>query len=935
MEHRINFRAGITRNPSDFLSEDGELAECINLTADGHELKPIHRPEKIFGGEVMKDNDGQILKIIFVHKFNGVEHFIFQSASGKLWYTEADLENDTIGPTVIMYNDSIQIHDITAIGTRIIISEDAGLHIFMWRQNSYKDYGVSLPDPNIRFWMENTEANFKVEYKNFDPFVRERRNSELSVSRDFLGYNSNGDYIGRSFNTPPSGSAQAEVVSDLVFEDNKKETTDGFNNQCIATAEETIHIMEEKGRFCFPFWVRYALRLSDGKYAMISNPQLMLPSVRRNCIISPFSVDNDGHAHPYNNTEWLSHALWAAEVQSSVLCYEATNTIDMDKWEGVISGIDIFVSDCVYPFDMNEDWQIRNSDGTKWDYTDYVSSTGEYRHLEFDTSKYISQPSDQKTRAYNTHFVPKWKSDDQIIKELIEKSQFYKLASIDLQKVNGLRQGDYGSLNHAQVPVEKNVIRYITNQPILENDDYFGHTYMVPSMMTSFNNRLQLTGVHRSFFSGFERFCNIKSVGSYSIDQGDPEDIYVKIETDSGTFVVKKVSHMLECRGYWFYYPDPRAKEVIFRSEGENLHFKLTEHPHLNGAYYFGKLPSQTDTVNYANETAPSLTTGGEYLQNQLLNSKVGNPWVYTAGDVSHISNVKDILAISPVKAPLSQDNFGSQPFVCYTSDGIWGMGIANDGTFAAKQTVSGDVITNTDGILQTDIATFFPSKKGLMAIIDGGVQNVSDMLSGRSANIDDEIQIDGEYFDLVTAAHEDERFKKFLENSFMAYDYIDRQIFIMKAGSQYGWVLNTDGMQMSKIVWNKRPITAVNNYPDYIIEDEEGCLYSLYRKKDEEDADTRQKGFLLTRPLKLSSAIAMKVIKNEMVYGQWTERYGSSVRISMMVSNDLHLWYPRTSVGGSSFKFVRLAVYTNLLPSERLSSAVIVDDTRYEDKLR
>ena len=78
-----------------------------------------------------------------------------------------------------------------------------------------------------------------------------------------------------------------------------------------------------------------------------------------------------------------------------------------------------------------------------------------------------------------------------------------------------------------------------------------------------------------------------------------------------------------------------------------------------------------------------------------------------------------------------------------------------------------------------------------------------------------------------------------------------------------------------------------------------------------------------------------MKVIKNEMVYGQWTERYGSSVRISMMVSNDLHLWYPRTSVGGSSFKFVRLAVYTNLLPSERLSSAVIVDDTRYEDKLR
>lgn len=935
MEHRINFKAGITRSPSDFLSEDGELAECINLTADGHELKPIHRPKKIFGGQSMKDSNGHVMKLIFIHKFNGVEHFIFQSTDDKLWYSEADVENDSIETATNMYNGSIHVTNITAIGTRIVISTDEGLHIFMWKQDSYKDYGVSLPDPGIRFWMEDTSVNIKVEYKDFDPFVRERRNSELSVSRDMLGYDSNGRYIGHGINTPPDGSANAEVVSDLVFEDNKKDTIDGFNNQCIGLIEECVHDMEEKGRFCFPFWVRYAIRLSDGKYAMISNPQLMLPSVRRNGIISPYSVDDDGHPHPYNNKEWLSHALWTADVKSSVLCYEATNRFDLEKWEGVITGVDIFVSDCVYPFDMNEDWEIRNPDGTKWLYNDYVSSTGEYRHMEFDTSSYISQDSDQKTRAYNTHFIPKWKSDSQIIKELIEKSQFYKLASIDLQKVNGLQSGSFGNLDQAQVPVEKNVIRYITNQTILENDDYYGHTAMTPSMITSFNNRLQLTGVRRTFFEGFERFCPIKSTGSYSVDNGDPEDIYVKIETDSGTRVVKKVSHMLECRGYWFYYPDPRAKEVIFRSEGESLHYKLTEHPYLNGAYYLGKLPSSTDTVNYANEPTPTLSSEAEYLQNQLLNSKVGNPWVYTADNVSHISNVKDILAISPVKAPLSQDNFGSQPFVCYTSDGIWGMNIASDGTFAAKQIVSGDVIINTEGILQTDVATFFLSRKGLMAIMDGGVQCVSDMLSGSGTDIDDEVNIDGEYFDLVTGAHENEQFKKFLRNSFMAYDYVDKQIFIMKGGCQYGWVLNTEGMQMSKIVWNKRPLTAVNNYPDYIIEDEEGCLYSLYQKEDEEDSNERQKGFLLTRPMKLSSALSMKVIKDERLYGQWSERYGSSVRMSMIVSNDLHIWYPRGSKGGSSFKFVRLAIYTNLLPEERLSAAVIVDDTRYEDKLR
>ena len=40
-EHRITYKAGITRTPSDFLCKDGELAECINLTTDNEELKPM------------------------------------------------------------------------------------------------------------------------------------------------------------------------------------------------------------------------------------------------------------------------------------------------------------------------------------------------------------------------------------------------------------------------------------------------------------------------------------------------------------------------------------------------------------------------------------------------------------------------------------------------------------------------------------------------------------------------------------------------------------------------------------------------------------------------------------------------------------------------------------------------------------------------------
>ena len=40
-EKRIVYQGGVTRRTSDFLCQDGELAECINITADGEELKVI------------------------------------------------------------------------------------------------------------------------------------------------------------------------------------------------------------------------------------------------------------------------------------------------------------------------------------------------------------------------------------------------------------------------------------------------------------------------------------------------------------------------------------------------------------------------------------------------------------------------------------------------------------------------------------------------------------------------------------------------------------------------------------------------------------------------------------------------------------------------------------------------------------------------------
>ena len=79
-EHRITYKAGITRTPSDFLCQDGELAECINLVSDNEELKPIVQPAPFITNA--KDQDGvtviDIPDILYIHKFNNQDRYIFK-----------------------------------------------------------------------------------------------------------------------------------------------------------------------------------------------------------------------------------------------------------------------------------------------------------------------------------------------------------------------------------------------------------------------------------------------------------------------------------------------------------------------------------------------------------------------------------------------------------------------------------------------------------------------------------------------------------------------------------------------------------------------------------------------------------------------------------------------------------------------------------------
>ena len=153
-EHRISYKAGITRTPSDVLCSDGELAECINLTTDNEELKPIVQPAE-FVNDWATGLSGKAV-IVYVHKVANRDNYIayFPENNNKLCF--GNVNNKTFIVDVTFENFVWHPNDskITSIGKTLIISDSEGIHYFVYKQQSYYQYD-DIPAPDVEFKLTN------------------------------------------------------------------------------------------------------------------------------------------------------------------------------------------------------------------------------------------------------------------------------------------------------------------------------------------------------------------------------------------------------------------------------------------------------------------------------------------------------------------------------------------------------------------------------------------------------------------------------------------------------------------------------------------------------------------------------------------------------------------------------------------------------------
>ena len=908
----LSFSKGMTNVPSDLLSDDSELLESDGFIFKDGEMKAVQKGVEI--GNVP-------YKIMYVHKMADYENIIaYDGTENIYWYTKDDSGNIVSPPDGVTKSFDVgTVYDVKSIGNTLVCATSEGLHYLLFKGNKYKDLGKDLPRLDYDFTFERPTGNYTQEESG-----RTLCNAENAVNPDTgeSYFNPLNHTFIQAGGVKPDGSEtksyimfSIKVSSDSKYENEFQETIQGHVAQAINWAKS-------KNMFAFPFFLRCAFRMFDGSYCRITTPILCYPTVNKNCMFSSAVFDST------HNTYMDLHQMGGARSMFYFIEYRELlfrfESISND-WSDIIKEIVVFASDQVVPFYIDKGWHFESPNGLhkKYAYANFGYKTYEEKLLNYDVDGSTSTDTTKEpyTRAVHDELLPKYKSDDQIISELLSKTVFYKLFTVPIS-------GSYigGSNYHYTVTgkggepafISDGTLENLLEQEQLNVDDYYGWASLSAESIYNYNGRLNLIGTKRTPFAGFAKF-----VGKDRFED-DAFLMYTHIVSDKcETWIERSVTADEDFLQGWLFYPDPNATEVIFYSAGKYIRINLKAHPRLNGAYTFPVLPPnkpQKFTEISESELLKIVTSVNdkENLNSQIFTSVVNNPFVFEASGDNTVGTGK-ILGIIANTEAVSQGQFGQYPLMVFTDEGIYGLSVNSEGLYSRAYPMSREVCNEDSPLVPTDRLVFFASKKGLMAASGGSVACMSEQMRGRVPR--------------NFATFGEGKFLDFLKDCFIAYDYRDSILRIFSKGKSYQYIYNMVDKTFSMVNSGIEAQAVVNDYPDNLIQDTNGNVYSLTSKPDINEDTESYSGSFTTRPLKLGGSMTLKSLR---AVKHLFDSDEGTIGLEIYGSNDCKHWCKLPSLAGKPWKYFTFK-YTlkNFKAADSFAGSIVEVQSRREDKMR
>jgi hypothetical protein len=857
----LSYTKGIVNTPSDVLSEDGMLDECVNLEVKSGELVPMEMPTRI--GVSLQEGE----RLVLVHKTkSGVKTFV-SIISGVLRFRDAE--------TGSLYGFTLNVGTISSIqyigNTIVVYSSDTPYYI-LYKNNDYKYIGSGIPSVQMSFRLNGTTIHsddFKFKAPKYDLTTEEW---------------------------------DTEATAQLVPEANK-----------LISEKATA-----QNKFIFPFLVRYAVRLYDGSYCRHSSPVLMLPSTKMGvyAFLKNSKIENG-----------KVYDAVVASIASDLSANIESADNNMSDWSDLISGIDVFISKQIYNYDQN---------GTKGGKliedsyfigrmpTDSKIIAWKINQVIINTISGLDQESVQIP-------VPS-KDISEIYGEISSASLFYKFQSLKLEDVvNGNEIAIGGDAPLAGIEVM---------EPL--KDDYMTNDKLIPKSSFVYNGRLNISNIMRYPFKGYpiqclSTLCTDASIW-YSKMLFGTYDVYVYIKSsDGGEDIVVKADTGkyggIFCD--YLFYPDTDAYQMLICESGGTKGFKVPLYPHplLNGACGFTGFNDFTASYGDLSITAPNGK--GESLKNKLYLSEVNNPFYFPLEGIYTVGS-EEIIGMAAVTRPISQGQFGEFPLMVFCSDGNYAMRVDSQGYYSSISPMQEDIAIGSDKITSLEDSVVFVSKKGLMLSSGGDMIHVAPYMSGRHFDKDvlDKLDVSSHSY-LVNATDDTEGFVSYLYGSRLVYDYASNRLIVYNPNKDYSYVYSFDNGVVSRMVIGDglKIVSSAMDYPDVVLQDNKGGLYSVYEKEDVNSLSDHRYGFMLTKSLKMGDALVMKSIKQIKNIG--TMSSDSYAKYMIYGSNDNCTWYRIMSRFGKPYKYYRLAIYTNMLPKETFIGTALTIEKRRTNKFR
>ena len=897
-ENRISYRAGITRSPSDFLCEDGELAECINLVTDNEELKTVVDPAETF---TETDMDGKTL--MFSHRLQSVITNHIACSGNNLYYFQ---EGDTTLQTLGQVNGDVK--SVKAIGKTLIVCSDE-ISYFRWNGQGYTSLGSRIPEPELRFTLVSSPSTVQ-EYADLPDDV-----IELDSTQG-LGKIKTG---------------KIEQYKDIII---------GLYSKCKKTADR-------RKSFFAPFMVRYAVKLYDDTYTLQSNPIAVFPAVGANLSTTPYYALRRIRMQMWtsqlmfkNNTDYSS---WQ-DIVKDVTVFVTRQTDIYDTTEEYLDGT--FGSGATeatikkLPLDALILERIIANNPTIETRAGFsgqrAESSGEYVSFQSgETDTYIQRIYNEQGGGYLDDWdLFKKREFADVLDDMKEDGVYYKLCDVGL---NPTGQDIYRNLSTI---FKKEVLLNIETQDQMvgstRSEDFYSHSNLSAEIIKTYNGRLHLGDVKRSIFDGFAHF-SVNGSGSLNY-----YEVYVRIKTGTGERVAyRDIGNTYEKIGNYIYYPDPRAYEVVIvKNHNTYCVLPLTEHPSLNGAYYITS-PLENLTFTSTEPSGLSDSVSFEEIQDYIIVSETDNPFVFTASGYIHIG-MGSVLGMATQTMSLGQEEHGIHPLTVFTDKGICSLKVNNEGRYMSADEVSREVCINAKSITETDGQVFFVSKKGLMFIAGREVRCVSAQMNGIPFDTADLSELDDlpspalPWEGVITPCQGSSTFLEFIRDSRLriAYDYTDSRLLLINPAYGFAYAYGMADGSISKVILPGSVTNVVSDYPDYLLQAGDK-VYTLYGKPREDEITARKMAFMLTRPMKLAGPLTVTSLRELVNVGMWDRDGGSIVKTVVWVSDDLHSWYVRSSRFGAAARYYRIGLFIKMKPVERLSGTIVMQQERRTDNKR